>query len=419
MNHTRQTLRIALIGCGQIADAHLQQITQLPRTRVVAVCDAYRDLADQAAARFDVPSAYDDFGRMLDETRPDVVHVTTPAQTHHQLAVELLRRGCHVYVEKPLALNVAQADEILATAQAAGRMLCVGHDQLFDPAWLELRQRIDAGDIGPVRHVESVLGYPLSGQFGALVAAEETHWVRRLPGGLFHNTLSHPLYRITELLPDETPRIDARWFARGSTDFPTELRVHLQGRDVTGSILFDTGIEPQRITRVYGARGCLTVDLDAQTVTLHRNPRLPGAFGRIETPCRIWRQAARNLRRNVGRFLRSDLHYFAGMRGLIAAFYGSIQAGGPPPIAYTEMRRVTRLMDEVFDQCRTDGTPPAGVPPSGGQSPGAPPAGSGIDAAAARREPRPSGADAALKARDTEATAVRETRRDSIPCTQS
>lgn len=352
MNHSRQPLRIALIGCGQIADAHLQEIAKLRSARVVAVCDLHRDLAYQAGARFGVEAIYDDHRRMLDEARPEVVHVTTPAHTHHRLAVELLQRGCHVYVEKPLALIVGEADEIIEAARQSGRMVCVGHDQLFDPAWIECRRRIDAGEIGDVRHVESVLGYPLSGQFGALVASDPTHWVHRLPGGLFHNTISHPLYRITDLLPDAEPHVDARWFARNSADFSTDLRVELRGADVTGSLLFDTAIEPQRVTRVYGSKGRLTVDLDAQTVVLRRAAKLPGAFGRLETPWRDWRQAARNLRRNIRRFIGSDLHYFAGMRGLIEAFCTAIQTGGAPPIACSEMRRVTLLMDRIFDVCR-------------------------------------------------------------------
>jgi predicted dehydrogenase len=352
MDHAQRTLQVALIGCGQIADAHLQEIAKLPCARVVAVCDRHLDLARQAAARFGVSATFDDHLQMLEEVRPDVVHVTTPAQTHRALAIDVLEHDGHVYVEKPLSLDTPEADEIIATARAADRLVCVGHDQLVDPAWLDLRKRVTTGEIGPVHHVESVLGYPLSGQFGALVASDPLHWVRRLPGGLFHNTISHPLYRITEFLPDPEPIIDAHWFARGDTAFPTELRVQLRGREVTGSLVFDTGIASQRVTRVYGPRGCLIVDLDAQSVVLHRSPKLPGAFGRIETPWRNWSQSWRGLRRNIGRFVCSDLHYFAGMHGLIEAFYTAILDGSAPPISCAEMRRVTHIMDTIFERCR-------------------------------------------------------------------
>lgn len=351
MSTSERRLRVALLGCGQIADAHLQEIARLPMATVEAVCDRYRDLAEQAAARFGVPRAYDNLDRMLDEIRPDVVHVTTPAHTHCELGLRLLQRDCHVYIEKPVTLNVAEFDRLLSAARSAQKCLTVGHDQLFDPIWLEARARVAAGDIGGVRHVESVLGYPLQGQFGSLVASDPGHWVRRLPGGLFHNTISHPLYRLTDLLPDEQLQVNAHWYARGSFEFPTELRVHLQGADASGSLLFDTGIESQRVTRIYGTAGLLEVDLDAQVIRRSSRARLPGAFGKIETPWRHWREGARNLRRNIGRFLRSDIHYFAGIGELCRRFYDSILHGGDPPIPYHEIRRVTALMDEIFDQC--------------------------------------------------------------------
>jgi predicted dehydrogenase len=344
-------LRVALLGCGQIADAHLQEIRKLPAAQLVAVCDTYADLARQAAARFDVPAACDNLDRMLDEARPDVVHVTTPAHTHCALAIRLLQRGCHVYVEKPLTLDVAECDRLLAVAAEHGRCVTVGHDQLFDPIWLECRRRVEAGEIGDVRHVESVLGYALSGQFGSLVASDPDHCVHRLPGGLFHNTISHPLYRITDLIAEESFAVDAQWFAR-KEQFPTELRVQLKGRHATASLIFDTGIAPQRVTHICGSRGTLEVDLDAQVIRTRRQPRMPGALGRLETPFRHWRESARNLRRNVWRFVRSDMHYFAGLRELSRRFYAAIQSGGEPPIPYAEIRRVTALMDEIFDQCR-------------------------------------------------------------------
>ena len=86
-------LRIALIGCGQIADAHLQELRKIDRATVVAVCDRHVDLARQAAARFEVDRYYDDAATMLRELKPDVVHITTPAQTHAPLAMQALQAG--------------------------------------------------------------------------------------------------------------------------------------------------------------------------------------------------------------------------------------------------------------------------------------------------------------------------------------
>ncbi|MCA9076405.1 MAG: Gfo/Idh/MocA family oxidoreductase [Planctomycetaceae bacterium] len=352
MSSRTPNLRIALIGCGQIADAHLQEIRKIDCAELVAVCDVHQDLADQAAARFGVPRADSDLSAMLAEAKPDVVHVTTPAHTHCELATRLLVSGVHVYVEKPLTVDFSEAESLLETVTRTGKSLCLGHDQLFDPIWLRCRELVDAGVIGEVSHVESVLGYPLSGQFGRQVTGNPDHWVRRLPGGLFQNTISHPLYRITEYMQDTQPRVDAHWYAAGTATFPTEMVAHLRGKTVTGSLFFSTRIQPQRISRVYGPKGGLEVDFDAQTIRVIRQSRLPGAFGKIEMPWRHWREGASNLRHNLWRFLKSDIHYFAGMRTLFELYYRSILDGSSPPIAYDEMLRVTRVMDTMFRHCR-------------------------------------------------------------------
>ena len=84
-----RSLRIALIGCGQIADAHLQEIGRLPSASVVALCDHHLDLARQAALRFGVDAIFDSVPRMLKQTWPDVVHVTTPPHTHRPIVLQL------------------------------------------------------------------------------------------------------------------------------------------------------------------------------------------------------------------------------------------------------------------------------------------------------------------------------------------
>ena len=344
-------IRVAVLGCGQIADAHLSQLQRIRCADVVGVCDAHEDLAYQAAARFGV-SQYTHLDALLSEARPDVVHIATPAHTHAQLAMQLLQAGCHVYVEKPFTLDVHEADAVLRVASETGLQVCVGHDQLFDPMWLRARRMVEAGAIGKVRHVESILGYPLDGKFGALVANDPNHWVRRLPGGLFQNTISHPLYRITDFLADEEPVLVGNWLRRGDFDFPTELHMALEGAEVSGSLTFSTRIPPQRITQIYGSTGTLWIDFDGQVIRRMARPRMPGAFAKLEMPLRHFTESCGNLTRNLWRFACGEIHYFAGMKNLFEAFYQSILTGSAPPVPVAEMRRVTSLMDQLFAHCR-------------------------------------------------------------------
>ena len=322
----------------------------------MAVCDQYLDLAKQAAARFGVPGVFTDLGKMLAEVRPDVLHVATPPHTHRPLALQALAAGVHVYVEKPFTVDVTEAEDVLAAAVAAKRLVCVGHDQLYDPAWQECRDLYQRGELGEVVHVDAVLGYDLAGPYGRVTASDPDHWVHRLPGKFFHNTIAHALYKITDFLRDEEPRIFATWFgALPGTDCPTELRVFLQGADVTANLLSSSAIEPsQRVTRVYGTRRVVEVDLDGRLLRQARAPTLRGPLVKLELPWRQKREAARSLRRNLWHFLRSRLHYFTGMHRLFTEFYQAIRTHGEPPIPYAEIRRLTAIMDEIFRSCRAN-----------------------------------------------------------------
>jgi predicted dehydrogenase len=346
-------LRVALVGCGQIADAHLQEVRKIADAELVAVCDRQADLAEQAAARFKAPARFTDLGELLEVTRPDVLHVTTPPHTHSGIARRALAAGVHVYVEKPFTVDAAEARELLALAGASGRLVCVGHDQLFDPAWLEFQSRHQRGQFGRVIHVESIQGYDLGGPFGRALASEPEHWVHRLPGGLFQNTISHALYRITELMQGDRPEVWATWFARPHEAFPTELRVLLRGSEATANLTFSSALAPRmRVTRIYGTRACVEVDFDGRLVRCTRAAKLPGPFGKLEVPFHHFREAFGTLVRNAWRFLRCDLQYFSGMNRLFRLFYQAIREGTQPPIRYEEIHRVTAILDDIFERCR-------------------------------------------------------------------
>jgi predicted dehydrogenase len=356
---TEKKLRVVLVGCGQIADAHLQEIQKLDCAEVVAVCDRQIDLAKQAAARFEVPRMFTQLSDALADARPDVVHVTTPPRSHLPLALEALAAGVHVYVEKPFTVNAHEARQILSAAECAGKLVCVGHDQLFDPIWIEARQLCRRGELGEIVHVDSLMGYNLTGPFGKQLSSDQEHWVHSLPGGLFQNNISHALYRITDFLPDSHPWLCADWHGSiASSGQPSELRVMLRGETATGQLIFSSAVRPlARIARIYGTRGSIEVDLDGRVIRRCFAPKLPGAFGKLEVPWRQFCEAAGSLKRNVRSFFRSELQYFAGMQGLFSAFYGAILGGRESPIAYSDVLRVTDIMDRIFESAQSHSRP--------------------------------------------------------------
>jgi predicted dehydrogenase len=356
-----QKLRIAVVGCGQIADAHLGAISRNVRAELVAVCDRYQDLAYQAAARFAVPRQFTDLLDLLTAASPDVVHITTPPASHVPLALECLRRGAHVYIEKPFALAAREGAELFHTAQACGRLVCVGHDQQFEPAWREATSIVANGAIGDVVHVEAVQGYDLAGPFGAALARDPQHWVHKLPGGLFHNVISHCVARLAQYLP-EPQSVLAEWFDTRGTGFPTDLRAMLRGNGVTASLFFSSQAKPvQKLMRVYGSKGVLEVDLDARLVRRYAPLTWPGPFAKIQAGVIDFREGSRNLRAQSVRLLKRKLHYFASMDAVFEEFYRAIQHGGEPPISYDDALRTAAMMDAIFDECRKSSGRPAGV----------------------------------------------------------
>src|ERR1700730_15855248 len=102
-----KTLCVGIVGCGKIADGHIEEIQKLDCARVVAVCDLEPILAEQLAIRYSVPHWGSDFDRILAENRLDVIHIATPPHSHLVLAQKSADAGCHFFLEKPLALNAA------------------------------------------------------------------------------------------------------------------------------------------------------------------------------------------------------------------------------------------------------------------------------------------------------------------------
>jgi predicted dehydrogenase len=352
------SLKIAIVGCGKIADAHVEEIAKLSGTALVAVCDRERLMAEQLAVRYTVPAYYDEFDGMLEKEKPDVVHVTTPPQSHVALAMTALKAGCHVYVEKPLAPTFADTRRIIAAAEGVNKKLTVGYTYYYDPPAEALRRMVAQGVIGDPVHIESYYGYDLGGTFGRAITGNPEHWVHSLPGKIFQNNLDHALNKITEFIPEDNPTISAKAFRRANESFGDmrdelmdELRVVLIGKKTSAYVTFTCGVKPVgHFMRVYGTRCAAHVDFVSRAVIVEGDIRIPTAIGRALAPFGpAWRQF-RAGGRNIIRFARSDFHYFAGMNRLLALFYEAIRTDGAPPIAYADIARVAAMQEEIYSQ---------------------------------------------------------------------
>jgi predicted dehydrogenase len=363
-------LKVAIVGCGKIADAHASQIVRIPGCEIVAVCDRELLMARQLQERFPVRAAYDDLDTLFREAAPDVVHITTSPESHFALARKCLEAGCHVYVEKPFTLDEREARELVDLANTSGLKITAGHDNQFQHVARRMRALVANGYLGgkPV-HIESYYGYELGDN--AYVRAflyDKDHWVRRLPGMLLHNIISHGIARIAEFLTSDAPTVIAHaslspfLAERGETEIIDELRVIIADHDgATAYFTFSTRMRPSLHTlRLYGEKNGLLADYDQELLIKLRGRRLKSFAEMFFPPLVYARQCVQNLRVNLGLFLRNDFHLRAGMKYLIEAFYRSIESGTEPPIPYREILLTARIMDEIFRQihAQRNGTDP-------------------------------------------------------------
>ena len=353
-------LKIAIVGCGKIADAHASQIQRIKGCEIVGVCDREPLMARQLYERFSIKRYFTDLSQLLGDARPDVVHITTPPQSHYDLARSCLEQGCHVYVEKPFTLDEAQAQRLVALAHTKGLKLTVGHDDQFSHVARRMRALVQSGYLGGVPvHMESYYCYDLGEpSYARALLGDKRHWVRRLPGGLLHNVISHGIARIAEFLTSNSPQVIVCGFvspllkSMGECEIVDELRVIISEEErTTAYFAFSSQMRPSlHQFRVYGPKNGLVLDQDEETLIKLRGERFK-SYGEKLIPSVIFAgQYLRNAIGNVKTFLAGDFHMKSGMKYLIESFYRSITQGTPLPIPYREILLTARIMDAIFDQ---------------------------------------------------------------------
>ena len=350
-------MKVAIIGCGKIADAHVEEIGKIPGAQLGAACDLEPLMAEQLATRYSIPKWYSAVSEMLKSESPDVVHITTPPHSHLALVRQAFDAGCDVFLEKPVALRHADVKAIIQAAMDANRKLTVNYWPNFETQAMELRHLHESGILGAPVHVESFYGYNLAGEYGTAIRHDPNHWVRKMPGMLFQNVLDHVLNKITPFLDDDDPMIQAHAClgggleAAGPDELLDELRVLIQGRHVSAYATFSAHARPVGHTlRVYGTKNTAQLDFNARSIVLERKQTFPSALGRLVPPFRVASDYMRQGFKNVRRFSQSRFHFFDGMRRLLTEFYSCIENDSPPPITYDEILRVSSMIDSIIAQ---------------------------------------------------------------------
>lgn len=352
-------LKVAIVGCGKIADSHASQLGRIKGCEIVGVCDREELMAKQLFQRFPIKQYFTDFDELMREAEPDVVHITTPPQHHVALAKKCLQAGAHAYVEKPFSLNTKEAVELIDLAQRQGLKITPGHDDQFSHVARRMREQVRRGYLGgPPVHMECHYCYPLSSEYAAALFGDANHWVRKLPGRLLHNIISHGIARVAEYFESSEPQVIAHGFTSpflrniGETEIIDELRVIIsEGNHRTAYFTCSSQMRPTlHQFRIYGPKNALFLDQDTEILLKIKGSRYKSYAEKFIPPVNIAGQCLENLIKNARTFLAADFHMKSGMKYLIESFYTSIMEGTPLPISYREILLTSRIMDAIFAQ---------------------------------------------------------------------
>jgi UDP-N-acetylglucosamine 3-dehydrogenase len=314
-------LRAGVIGLGTMGRNHVRVWGEaVGGVQLVAVADP-RPEAVRLATKERSVRGYPDAATMLAEEGLDLVSVVAPTSMHHELTMAALQAGSHVLVEKPIAATRAEAEAMMAAALASHRMLTVGHIERFNPAIVELRARLQAGELGRIFQIRATRLGPFPDRIRDV--------------GVVVDLAPHDLDVMRFLLGSDPVRVYAE----------TEQRIHTDHEDLfVGVLKFANGavglldinwLTPtkQRTLTVTGQGGMYAADYLAQDLVFHPNPAAGSVAEGQSEPRAIARREP----------LVVELEAFAA----------AVRQGGPPPVDPREALIALQLARAMVEAANT------------------------------------------------------------------
>jgi predicted dehydrogenase len=177
-----KTYRVAVIGCRERGGHAARAYDAHPRTEVVGLCDMVQERLDTLGDELGVSARYADLDAMIDEVKPDVVAIPTGTEFHFPLCMRVLEHGVDIDVEKPVTIDLEQADTLVARAKEVGSRIAVHHQQRVSPTLQATKAALDGGRIGRLRYIY-VGGKGYYGGYGLMnIAVHSLNFVTKLAG---------------------------------------------------------------------------------------------------------------------------------------------------------------------------------------------------------------------------------------------
>lgn len=312
-------LRAAAIGVGSLGRHHARNYAELAgegHIEFAGVCDANPETAAKIAGEHG-SEHYTDWRDLLDKT--DVVSIATPTETHCEIACAFLERGVHVLVEKPMALAVSEADQMIAAAKKSGAKLMVGQLERFNPAMVALRPHVTNPLYFEIHRVSPFPNRSLDVDVVLDVMIHDLDAVQWLVG----NDVKVSEIRAVGI-PVISDKVDA-----------ANARIEFENGAVANITASRIGTEKIRKTRFYQTNSYVVLDYGTKFASVTSlNPEASHPLLGI----------------SINRLEINDVE---PLKGEITAFLDSIQTGSEPPVSGEDGRRAVALAVGVLEKIET------------------------------------------------------------------
>ena len=251
-------LKAAVIGVGSMGQHHARVYQEMNNVELSCVVDREPATATRVGGRFNIP-CFTHVEQMLEHCKPDLVSLAVPTSLHFTIAAQLIERGVHVLIEKPITNTVEEGEQLAALADRQGVVMAVGHIERFNPAVIELYKRLRMGMAGHIYkiHAQRLSPYP----------------TRIHDTGVVTDLASHDIDLIRYLIQDEIVRVYGETQPSINTDREDIFNGLIRFRGGAVGVLDVNWITPNKVRTltVTGARGMFICNLLSQELWFYEN----------------------------------------------------------------------------------------------------------------------------------------------------
>ncbi|WP_159705161.1 Gfo/Idh/MocA family protein [Arthrobacter sp. 18067] len=321
----------AIIGCGDISTVHFSAISSLAGVQLAAVCDTDPGRLEAASAAHGVPG-YANYLDMLQEVRPDVVHVCTPHHLHASVAADCLERGVNVIVEKPLAHTLAEGKRLIEVAERSTAKIAVCFQNRYNATSQAMRKLLDDGGLGQVIGASATVMWHRDGDYYRSRPWRGT-WAEG-GGGLMMNQAIHTVDLLQWLVGD-VAKVEGRASTRSLAGvIEVEDTAEFVAEHVGGarSVFYAT------LANAVNAPVTLDIVTEKATLSLRGDLTVTYADGRVDViPERVVESGGRS-------------YWGVSHELLIADFYSRLAEPGPFWINPAEAGKSLGIIKEIYAQ---------------------------------------------------------------------